>query len=67
MDMKENDVELIAAAIRSLFNQEIREAELPKEFKLLTIKAYEGKFDPQDHLDHFNDFMELHWVSVLTN
>ena len=42
---------------------EIREAPLPKGFKLSNIKAYEGKADPQDHLDHFNDLMELHMVS----
>ena len=35
---------------------------MPEGFKLSTIKAYEGKADPQDHLDHFNDLMELHMV-----
>ena len=35
----------------------------PKRFKLPVIKAFEGKFDPQDHLDHFNDLMELRLVS----
>ena len=63
--MKENDVELIAAAIGSPFNVEIREARLLEEFKLPAIKAYKGKFDPQDHLDHFNNLMELHLVSKL--
>ena len=61
--MKENDQELIAATIGSPFNQEIRKARLPKGFKLPAIKLYKEKSDPQDHLDHFNDFMELHLVS----
>ena len=29
------------------------------------MKSYEGKSDPQDHLDHFNDLMELHLVSEM--
>ena len=60
--MKENDEELITAATGSPFNGEIREARLSKGFKLSAIKAYEGKSDPQDHLDHFNDLMELYLV-----
>ena len=60
--MKENDEELIAAATGSPFSREIREAKLPEGFKLSTIKAHEGKFDPRDHLDHFNDLMELQLV-----
>ena len=63
--MKENDVELIVAAIGSSFNQEVREARLPKGFKLSTIKAYDGKSDPQDHLNHLNDLINLHLVSEL--
>ena len=58
-------MELIAAVIISPFNMEIWEARLPEGFKLSGIKAYEGKSDPQDHLDHFNDLMELHLVSEL--
>ena len=64
--MKENDVELIAAVTGSSFNQEIREARLLKGFKLPAIKVYEGKSDPQEHLDHFNNLMELHLVSKMT-
>ena len=63
--MKENNVELIAAATGSPFSLEIREARLLEGFKLLAIKAYEGKSDLQDHLNHFNDLMELHLVSEL--
>ena len=63
--MKENDVELIAVVAESPFNLEIQEARLSKRFKLPAIKAYEGKSDPQDYLDHFNDLIELHLVSEL--
>ena len=49
----------------SPFSKEIREAPLPEGFKLPNIKAYEGKDNPQDYLDHFNDLMELHMVSDL--
>ena len=56
--MKENDMELITAATGS-------PSRLPQGFKLLAIKAYDGKSDLQDHLDHFNDLMELHLVSKL--
>ena len=45
------------------FSQEIREAKLLEGFKLPKIKAYEVISSPQDHLDHFNDLMELHLVS----
>ena len=38
------------------------EARLPEVFKLPSIKAYEGTSDPQDHLDHFNNLIELHLV-----
>ena len=63
--MKETDMELIAAATRSPFNQEVREARLLEGFKISAITAYNKKSDPQNHLDHFNDFMELHLVSKL--
>ena len=58
-------MKLIVATAGSPFNLEIREARLPTRFKFLGIKAYKGKSDPQDHLDHFNDPMELHLVSEL--
>ena len=63
--MKENDMELIAATTGSPFNQEVHEARLSEGFNLLAIKVYEGKSNSQDHLDHFNDLMELHLVSKL--
>ena len=63
--IKENDQELIAAETGSPFNLEIWEARLSKGFKLPTIKSYEGKLDPPNHLDHLNDLMELHLVSEM--
>ena len=61
--MKENDMELITAATRLPFNQEVCQTRLPEGFKLSAMKTYDRKFDPQDHLDHFNDLMELHLIS----
>ena len=45
--MKENDMELIAAAIGSPFNQEVREVRLLEGSKLPAIKVYKGKYDPK--------------------
>ena len=61
--MEEHDEELIAEATTSPFCREIRETRLLEGFKLPSIKAYEGKSNPQDHLDDFNDLTELHLVS----
>ena len=61
--IKEQDDELVAEAGGSSFSKEIRDVPLPEGFKLSNIKAYEGKAYPQDHLDHFNDLIELHMVS----
>ena len=63
--IEKQDDELIHTVDGSPFSREIWEAPLPKGFKLLNIKAYEGKANPQDHLDHFNDLMELHMMSDL--
>ena len=60
--IEEQDDELVDEAEGSSFYKEIWEAPLPEGFKLLNIKAYEGKANPQDHLDHFEDLMELHIV-----
>ena len=60
--MEEHDEELIVEVTRSPFCREIREARLPEGFKLLTTKAYKGKSNLPDHLDHFNDLMALHLV-----
>ena len=61
--IEEQDDELVDEAGGSPFSKEIRETPFPEGFILLNIKAYEGKVDPQDHLDHFNDLTELHMVS----
>ena len=42
-----------------LFNVEIQQAPLPASFRMPTMATYEGKTDPQDHLDAFNDHMGL--------
>ena len=63
--MMENDQELIVAATGSPFNREICKARLLEGFKLLAIKVYERTYDPQDHLENFNDLMELHLVSEM--
>ena len=63
--IEEHDKVLIAEATKSPFCREIREARLLEGFKVPTIKAYKGKSDPQNHLDHFNDLMELHLVSAM--
>ena len=54
---------MVAEARVSPFCREICKIPLPEGFKLPNIKAYEGEVDPQDHLDHFNDLMELCMVS----
>ena len=59
---KEQDNELVIKGGGSPFCREIGEELLLEGFKLPSIKAYEGKADPQDHLDYFNDLMELHMV-----
>ena len=61
--IEEQDNELVAEAGGSPFCKEIREPSLLEGFKLSNIKAYKGKADPQDHLDYFNDLVELHMVS----
>ena len=47
----------------SPFSLEIQQAPLPIGFHMLTTMTYEGKTDPQDHLDAFNDQMDLLQVS----
>ena len=41
------------------FNLDIQQASLPTGFHMSTMTSYEGKTDPQDHLDAFNDQMDL--------
>ena len=41
------------------FNLEIQQAPLPMGFCMPTMTTYEGKTDAQDHLDVFNDQIDL--------
>ena len=43
----------------SPFNLEIQHAPLPTGFRMPTMTTYKGKTDPQDHLNAFNDQMDL--------
>ena len=45
---------------------EIQQAPLAISFRMPTMVAYEGKTDPLDHLDAFNDQMDLLQVTLLT-
>ena len=49
----------------SLSLNEIINAPLPYNFKMPDIPAYEGLIDPKDHLDAFNDYIDLSRVSSL--
>ncbi|PON33958.1 hypothetical protein PanWU01x14_348430 [Parasponia andersonii] len=57
------DDELTDGYRQSPFSEEVRAAALPTGFRLPTINTFDGKTDPQDHMDHFSDLMELHRVS----
>ena len=41
------------------FSTEIQQAPLPVGFRMPTMATYEGKTNPLDHLDAFNDQMDL--------
>ena len=41
------------------FSIEIQQLPLPAGFRIPTMATYKGKTDPQDHLDVFNDQMDL--------
>ena len=45
----------------------IQQAPLATRFRMLTMATYEGKIDPQDHLDAFNDQMDLLQVTSLAH
>ena len=47
----------------SPFSLEIQQASLPTRFRIRTMTTYEGKMDPQDHFDAFNDQMDLLQIS----
>ena len=43
----------------SPFSLEIQQTPLPMGFRMPTMTTYEGKTNPQDHIDAFNDRMDL--------
>ena len=51
----------------SPFSLEIQQAPLPVGFKMPTMATYEGKTDPLDHLEAFNDKMDLLQVTMLAH
>ena len=55
------------STITSAFSTEIQQAPLPAGFRMPTMVIYEGKPDPQDHLDAFNDQMDLLQVTSFTS
>ena len=55
--------EAMLSSTSSPFSLEIQQAPLPTGFRVPTIATYDGKTDPQDHLDAFNDQMDLLQVS----
>ena len=56
--------ETMPSTISSPFGLEIQRAPLPMGFRMPTMTTYEGKTHPQDHLDAFNDQMNLLQVSA---
>ena len=53
------NVEVAPSTSTSPFSIEIQQAPLLARFKMPIMVTYEGKTDPQDHLDAFNDQMDL--------
>ena len=52
-------LEAMPSTTSSPFSLKIQQAPLPTCFHMPTITKYEEKMDPQDHLDAFNDQMDL--------
>ena len=53
------NIEATPTTMNSPFSAEIQQVPLPTGFRMPTMTTYEGKNDPQDHLDAFNDQMDL--------
>ena len=53
------------STLTSPFSAKIQQASLPTGFRMPTMVTYEGKTDSQDHLDAFNDQMDLLQVTTL--
>ena len=61
------NTEAALLTITSPFSAKIQQAPLPTGFRMPTMATYEGKTDPQDHLDTFNDQMNLLQVTTLSH
>ena len=59
------NTEAAQSTFTSPFSVEIRHAPLLVGFRMPTMATYEGKTDPLDHLDAFNDQMDLLQVTML--
>ena len=59
------NTEVAQSTSTSLFSAEIQQAPLPAGFRMPTMATYEGKTDPLDHLDAFNDQIDLLQVNML--
>lgn len=57
---RQNDAVMIPDS--SPFSKDVRTIPIPNDFRMPNIGQYEGKTDPQDHLDTFKGQMELHEV-----
>ena len=59
------NTEVTPSTSTSPFSAEIQQAPLPTSFRMPTMATYEGKANPQDHLDSFNDQIDLLKVTTL--
>ena len=59
------NTKVVQSTIVLQFSVKIQQAQLPARFKMPTMAMYEGKTNPQDHLDAFNDQMDLLQVTTL--
>ena len=60
------NTEVAQSTSTSPFSMEIQQAPLPVGFRMPTMATYKGKTDPLDHLDAFNERMDLLQVTMLT-
>ena len=60
------NTEAVQSISTSPFSVEIQQTPLPVGFRMPTMSMYEGKTDPLDYLDAFNDKMDLLQVTTLT-
>ncbi|PON75931.1 hypothetical protein PanWU01x14_038820, partial [Parasponia andersonii] len=44
---------------QSPFNKDVQATTITTRFKLPTMNTFDRKANPQDHMDHFNDLIEL--------